>query len=92
MGVNLLEGYLTLVEAAELAGVAPAELRRYTKETKDDGSPRLRTVRIGTNSRAPHLTRPEWLQDCMANRKRVKRKRPTAPILRAEPGAIDNLS
>ena len=36
--------YITLVEAAELAGVAPAELRRYANELLPDGTQRLRTV------------------------------------------------
>jgi len=84
----MLDGYITLGEAAILAGVSPAELRRYANARDKDGRPRLRTVRIGDPKRTPHLTRPEWVQECMANRQRVRRSRPASPILSEEPGAM----
>jgi hypothetical protein len=83
MSKSELEGLITLREAAALAGVTPAELRRYVTEMDDTGAPRLRTVRIGSSPNAPHYTRAEWIATCMANRKQVKRTRPTAPILDA---------
>ena len=77
--------YMTLVEAAKLAGVAPAELRRYANEHLPDGTQRLRTKKVGTGQHAVHLTTAEWLRECMANRKRVRRNRPPAPILQDTP-------
>ena len=73
--------YITLVEAATLAGVAPAELRRYANEHLPDGSQRLQTLKVGTGQHGVHLTTAEWVHTCMANRKRVRRNRPVAPIL-----------
>ena len=77
--------YITLIQAAELAGVAPAELRRYANEYLPDGSQRLQTKRVGTGQHAIHLTTAEWVRVCMANRKRVRRNRPPAPILQDAP-------
>ena len=88
----MLDGYITLGEAAILAGVSSAELRRYANARDKDGRPRLRTVRIGDPRRTPHLTRPEWVQECMANRQRVKRNRPTSPILSEEAGVTGQLA
>jgi hypothetical protein len=82
----MLDGYITLGEAAILAGVSPAELRRYANTRDKDGRPRLRTERIGDPRRTPHLTKPEWVRECMANRQRVRRNRPASPILSEEPG------
>jgi hypothetical protein len=73
--------YITLNEAATLAGVAPAELRRYANEHLPDGTQRLKTKKVGTGQHAVHLTTAEWVRTCMANRKRVRRNRPVAPIL-----------
>lgn len=73
--------YITLIEASKLAGVAPAELRRYANEYLPDGTQRLQTRKVGTGKHAVHLTTPEWVRACMANRKRVRRNRPVAPIL-----------
>jgi hypothetical protein len=81
MDESNVEELITLREAAVLAGVSAAELRRYVSETNADGTPRLRTVRIGKSPTAPHYTRAEWVAACMANRKQVKSTRPAPPIL-----------
>jgi hypothetical protein len=77
--------WMTLIQAAKLAGVSTAELRRYANELLPDGSQRLKTRRVGSGNRAVHYTTTEWLRECMANRKKVRGNRPPSPILEDTP-------
>jgi len=71
-----LDEYMTLREAAAIAGIKESRLRQYALELDEDGRPRLQTRRVGQARNRPYLTTRRWLDACLAGRNPGGRGRP----------------